>query len=113
MSSAVIVGYGTTTRAAVVAVHSGRVAFIYHAPSYLQPGLIAGREPAAATARNFLMPYAAMGRRAIVSIPLYLPALGVTLLALRRRGGGARRRGFAVVPRGRAKRCAARQGGEM
>ena len=72
-STAWMLGFATQTQAAVVGLQGGRLALVYHAPSLLQPGLIIGSEPAVPSARTFLLPYVVRGRRAMVSIPLYVP----------------------------------------
>src|SRR3954463_2411689 len=97
-SSAPFLGYGTQSRAVVVALHSGRIAFIHHAPSYLAAGPLVGIEPSAPSARNFLLPYATSGRRAIISVPIYILVVAAATLAWwQRRRRRARPHGFAVV----------------
>lgn len=97
-STAWILGYGREARAALVALHSGRAAFIYHVPSVLKPGLIAQTERAAPSARNYLLPYRTTSRRSIVSIPLYIPMIfAASLLAWQRQRHQGQRIGFALV----------------
>src|SRR4051794_7413887 len=104
-SSAWLVGYGTRKRAVAVALHTGRVACVYHSPSFLNPGPIVGSERAAPTARNFLLPYVTNGRRAVVSVPLYMPIGAVAGFAWLLRTQQARRRGFAIAPVRRLTPC--------
>ena len=98
VSNVWMLGFGTKGSAGVVALHSGRLAFVYHAPSFLEPGPIVGTEHAVPTARNFLLPYARSGRRAVVSVPLYLPIIAVGgLAAWRWRKRDVPRRGFRIM----------------
>ena len=99
VSTVWVLGYGAETRAAAVGLHSGRVAVVYHNPTFLDPGPFAGTERAEPSAQNFLLPYVTTGRRTMISIPLYIPMLvAASLMAWRFRKHSGPTRGFAMAP---------------
>jgi hypothetical protein len=97
--SKLLLGYGAHSRAVVIALHSGRIALVYHSPSFLDGGWIVGSEDGSLTARNFLLPYVQGGRRAIISIPLYFPLVVFAVAALQPAKQAKLVRGFAIVSR--------------
>jgi len=98
ISTAWMIGYGWEKRAAIITIHSGRIAFIYHAPSFLKRGMILEADLETPSFRNFALPYTMVGRRAILSIPLYIPMLVVSYLTWRQRRRHRKvRRGFLVM----------------